>query len=135
MRCPGRGRKLYFFRCQNLSLHLEMRCPGRGRKRNTSNFFIKSAFVFGNEMPRKGTETGQMFLQIPGFPDLEMRCPGRGRKPRFSTVNLPNFYLEMRCPGRGRKPRRSSIFTIFFIWLFGNEMPRKGTETPRTYPS
>ena len=40
-------------------------------------------------------------------------------------------HLEMRCPGRGRKP---GFFDLLgFSNVFGNEMPRKGTETRKSY--
>ena len=56
-----------------------MRCPGRGRKRFNIFFYIPHLLKFGNEMPRKGTETHfGFFVQL--IADLEMRCPGRGRK-------------------------------------------------------
>ena len=41
-------------------LHLEMRCPGRGRKLVTEPFGLDHKVQFGNEMPRKGTETCQV---------------------------------------------------------------------------
>ena len=85
-------------------VYLEMRCPGRGRKLALEGFCVFD-IVFGNEMPRKGTETN--------FPYIN----------RFHIC-----YLEMRCPGRGRK-RFNIFFYIPHLLKFGNEMPRKGTET------
>ena len=109
---------------------LEIRCPERGRKHFSSisfNYFIS---LFGNKMPREGTET--LFLTFffpPEFPHLEIRCPERGRKHdtiryMFTTLKFGNkmpregtetfwlypdsitlmLYLEIRCPERGRKP-------------------------------
>ena len=37
-------------------------------------------------------------------------------------------YLEIRCPERGRKPALLIFYTLF-LTLFGNKMPREGTET------
>ena len=51
-----------------------------------------SLVEFGNEMPRKGTETEVLAIRaaLEGF-DLEMRCPGRGRIYEFLTIN-PKAY-------------------------------------------
>ncbi len=37
-------------------------------------------------------------------------------------------YLEIRCPERGRKPI-NPISQCFCLKIFGNKMPREGTET------
>ena len=130
MRCPGRGRKRRTASIRVTSNHdLEMRCPGRGRKLGLPSAVALRRQPFGNEMPRKGTETVafNVFLilvitkfgnEMPRkgtetflasltntFYNLEMRCPGRGRKQEVSDRLLPGCEnLEMRCPGRGRKP-------------------------------
>ena len=138
--------------CFGMSLHLEMRCPGRGRKQyvdviTESQFEFgnemprkgtethpmegleASSVLFGNEMPRKGTETSLRNATADCWADLEMRCPGRGRKQLLQLlITLSCFYLEMRCPGRGRK-HSSARKSLFRFLSFGNEMPRKGTET------
>ena len=47
---------------------------------------------FGNEMPRKGTETKSVtYIKEIGVKDLEMRCPGRGRKQNVQL--LKNFIV------------------------------------------
>ena len=153
MRCPGRGRKLWccsVYLCQLSRIwkwdapegdgnafprnsgrptgsNLEMRCPGRGRKPILS-LWKRLKCPFGNEMPRKGTETNNFKTVSVPHVYLEMRCPGRGRKHNilFSRFNwaliwkwdapegdgnrstnkdkeIPLSHLEMRCPGRGRK--------------------------------
>ena len=61
-------------------------------------------------MPRKGTETPS-----PRIADRTAEC-----------------YLEMRCPGRGRKLSAMELKRNKF--QFGNEMPRKGTETATLTP-
>ena len=105
MRCPGRGRKpITPLGVDLLEMHLEMRCPGRGRKR-----ILEFWKPYGNY-------------------NLEMRCPGRGRKPHDPNRCSVESHLEMRCPGRGRKPL-SSLRDKSMWDSFGNEMPRKGTET------
>ena len=78
-------------------------------------------------MPRKGTETKmakrhEQNKKIWKWDALE----GDGNS-YFSSYNLINVNLEMRCPGRGRK-RRRPVFKGTYK-EFGNEMPRKGTET------
>ena len=53
---PRKGTETFFGAAANaVSIHLEMRCPGRGRKLLFPSPRI--ADRFGNEMPRKGTET------------------------------------------------------------------------------
>ena len=58
--------------------NLEIRYPERGRKLYL--FHVPSFLpIFGNKIPREGTETG--FLQYIFFLfDLEIRYPERGRK-------------------------------------------------------
>ena len=137
--------------CDTINDYLEMRCPGRGRKHTCHCFVLlwnmiwkwdapegdgncspriadrTAGKVFGNEMPRKGTETLSLAFQENGFPYLEMRCPGRGRKRviyfhHFSK--LIQFGNEMPRKGTETFISTASKFTD----IFGNEMPRKGTE-------
>ena len=58
-------------------------------------------------MPREGTETsgGQKLRNKLSEKDLEIRCPERGRKPVILNLNM------------------------YSVLLFGNKMPREGTET------
>ena len=57
IRCPERGRKLFWHSIQFFLHHLEIRCPERGRKLNILIDITFSAVEFGNKMPREGTET------------------------------------------------------------------------------
>ena len=57
-------------------------------------------------MPRTGTETDKL----------------------VNRKNIRNINLEMRSPGRGRKQGYPDCKQTGEI-VFGNEMPRKGTET------
>ena len=61
--------------------YLEIRCPERGRKRSNGHNICRVALhLFGNKMPREGTET-YMLLQHKNLNHhLEIRCPERGRK-------------------------------------------------------
>ena len=134
MRCPGRGRKPLHLFLQSTAHHLEMRCPGRGRKLKkviNRNFTLR----FGNEMPRKGTETHSREEQ--GEEPLYLfgnEMPRKGTETWIlHVVGNPTTYLEMRCPGRGRKLFRFPSSPCSHI--FGNEMPRKGTETQTQHPS
>ena len=43
-------------------------------------------------------------------------------------------YLEIRYPERGRKQELSILFTLLIIALFGNKIPREGTETYNSFP-
>ena len=156
MRCPGRGRKLIYDHKQTwIKKKFGNEMPRKGTETLKNQLFgeIYSPFgnemprkgtetkngmpweyihtAFGNEMPRKGTETVLGFdFQVTTKFNLEMRCPGRGRKPvTASRSNPATANLEMRCPGRGRKPKM--MLQPALISAFGNEMPRKGTETFR----
>ena len=115
IRCPERGRKLYFLRFNyKLCLYLEIRCPERGRKRSR-NFSsdIPYSSSFGNKMPREGTETNFFIL----FPPFSL------------------FHLEIRCPERGRKLDFKLLKYSHVSSIFGNKMPREGTETISMSPS
>ena len=108
--------------------YLEIRCPERGRKHCPC--CLTSIYLpFGNKMPREGTETFfHPFNDRRRIDNLEIRCPERGRKQFFQNNRIVfSFYLEIRCPERGRKPLL--LQHTLFIILFGNKMPREGTET------
>ena len=119
MRCPGRGRKHFsgFRSALEISIWKWDAPEGDGNGKFSDGRFLLSGF--GNEMPRKGTETGSLSGCLVFFWwYLEMRCPGRGRK-RFPPVSYWNImtHLEMRCPGRGRKLSASeSIVHLVQIW-------------------
>ena len=131
IRCPERGRKLTIHHTQHvIHIDLEIRCPERGRK-PTPPKSMTTQPVFGNKMPREGTETSAKLISL--FTSafyLEIRCPERGRKPYFEKLMLTKYitYLEIRCPERGRK---LYLFLIRYAKsiAFGNKMPREGTET------
>ena len=41
-------------------------------------------------------------------------------------------YLEIRCPERGRKPLKFKSSKLREFLIFGNKMPREGTETNKS---
>ena len=107
-----------------------MRCPGRGRKQMFSPNPKLTKYLFGNEMPRKGTETGINPILLRPVLDLEMRCPGRGRK-HSAWYRLEKSMLRFgnEMPRKGTETRLR-FFGLDWVHIkFGNEMPRKGTET------
>ena len=85
---------------------LEIRCPERGRKQFSLHYLLYHRCT-----------------------DLEIRCPERGRKHAIIfAYNFFNIHLEIRCPERGRKQSIGKIRSRK-NGLFGNKMPREGTET------
>ena len=83
---------------------------------------------FGNKIPREGTETDTCDSQ---------KCiqPGFGNKIEGTeTESYPYLqvrkvrYLEIRYPERGRK-QVNYMVKILKTVLFGNKIPREGTET------
>ena len=88
--------------------HLEIRYPERGRKLIDANIHTVI----------------KMYLEI--------RYPERGRKQvnnsieKFKTVT---DNLEIRYPERGRKHEDIDFFLDMVNNLFGNKIPREGTET------
>ena len=69
--------------------YLEIRYPERGRKLIVTNSVdITDVLIFGNKIPREGTET----------------------VPEYSTIILLALHLEIRYPERGRKQFHISPF-------------------------
>ena len=69
---------------------------------------------FGNEMPRKGTETRNDVVG-PFHVLFGNEMPRKGTETLSRRCNrVYNIYLEMRCPGRGRK----LIFYYFLLCIF-----------------
>ena len=60
--------------------YLEIRYPERGRKRKPSTSFSFGMALFGNKIPREGTETFITIAIIDQCNHLEIRYPERGRK-------------------------------------------------------
>ena len=63
--------------------YLEIRCPERGRKLFFRISFSHTVCKFGNKMPREGTETtftSHFLSNNSSKHNLEIRCPERGRK-------------------------------------------------------
>ena len=92
--------------------YLEIRCPERGRK----------LLRFLSHQHQK-------------YSNLEIRCPERGRKQFNSFLVLYHEHktnLEIRCPERGRK-LSLHVCSETCLNLFGNKMPREGTETLSLY--
>ena len=103
-----------------------MRCPGRGRKHGL-RFFFRFSFLFGNEMPRKGTETVQSA-------HTEARTLFGNEMPRKGTeTNRRHIYKTHDSIWKWDAPEgdgnRCSWSVPVLRFVFGNEMPRKGTET------
>ena len=80
IRYPERGRKQYSLLLLQETIHyLEIRYPERGRKPGL--FFLSLVpLLFGNKIPREGTETHHENLYIELWRNLEIRYPERGRK-------------------------------------------------------
>ena len=78
--------------------------------------------IFGNKMPREGTETEtKMSDRKAQAEDSEIRCPERGRKPSsfVKSSGVLNFNdSEIRCPERGTEIQSYHIRSRFwsFIW-------------------
>ena len=80
-----------------------------------------------NDLPRKRVRKASK-IAGPGGQYLEIRYPERGRKHSILfSYFFKNLYLEIRYPERGRK-RCPSIFLKRSL-IFGNKIPREGTET------
>ncbi len=79
-----------------------------------------------NDLPRKRVRKASK-IAGPGGQYLEIRYPERGRKPKFTSIYHNKYHLEIRYPERGRKHcNKKTPVTLF---LFGNKIPREGTET------
>ena len=62
---------------------------------------------------------------------MEIRYPERGRKQIDYTVKKFKTNLEIRYPERGRKLLYSSSLINSDQYIFGNKIPREGTETEK----
>ena len=80
-----------------------------------------------NDLPRKRVRKASKIAGS-GGQYLEIRYPERGRKRMYGLYKhfiIP--HLEIRYPERGRKP--SAHLSMSNVALFGNKIPREGTET------
>ena len=87
-----------------------------------------------NDLPRKRVRKASKIAGS-GGQYLEIRCPERGRKQFNSFLVLYHEHktnLEIRCPERGRK-LSLHVCSETCLNLFGNKMPREGTETLSLY--
>ena len=81
--------------------------PREGTETQKLNPVQNLIYIFGNKIPREGTETSAQRVKHCNSPHLEIRYPERGRK-LYSTCFIPmnciiDKYLEIRYPERGRK--------------------------------
>ena len=81
-----------------------------------------------NDLPRKRVRKASKIAGS-GGQYLEIRYPERGRKHKYWHIsNLFSLsYLEIRYPERGRKLITYECMEAHL--LFGNKIPREGTET------
>ena len=105
--------------------------PREGTETTTSFLLPKWSVLFGNKIPREGTETPKVIHSVNLIIDLEIRYPERGRKPCIMQLNhaiIETFKFGNKIPREGTE-------TIILISLshsskrFGNKIPREGTET------
>ena len=85
-----------------------------------------------NDLPRKRVRKASKIAGS-GGQYLEIRCPERGRKLGFSLCHINTSYLfGNKMPREGTE---TFIITSKFrsLLLFGNKMPREGTETKPSY--
>ena len=79
--------------------------------------------------PERGRKLSILKLIILLIMYLEIRYPERGRKQIDYTVKKFKTNLEIRYPERGRKLLYSSSLINSDQYIFGNKIPREGTET------
>ncbi len=60
--------------------YLEIRYPERGRKHLSTCMNSETLYLFGNKIPREGTETFKVIMSPIYILHLEIRYPERGRK-------------------------------------------------------
>ncbi len=116
IRCPERGRKRYLSTAVNSLVVFVFgnKMPREGTETISPHLASEISVPFGNKMPREGTETLlQLFAYIQQDNNLEIRCPERGRKLfRHFLFLLLLSYLEIRCPERGRKRLNKSVMLL-----------------------
>ena len=79
--------------------------PRKGTETEIMFSLYKSIIIFGNEMPRKGTETCSHFFFRFSFFSFGNEMPRKGTETEVEVYDEEDDTdLEMRCPGRGRKP-------------------------------
>ena len=106
---------------------LEMRCPGRGRK-SESLCYSQPHSIWKWDAPDGDGNSSELVVCEFGY-DLEMRCPGRGRKCHSPLWFASHFIIwKWDAPEGDGNSRTSRIWRKHDL-QFGNEMPRKGTET------
>ena len=98
------------------SHNLEIRCPERGRKRVITYQKRITPCLFGNKMPREGTETIALvtirFLAIL----FGNKMPREGTETDWAFQPKEFRYLEIRYPERGRKRGlRRLLITVFNV--------------------
>ena len=117
IRCPERGRKRYLSTAVNSLVVFVFgnKMPREGTETISPHLASEISVPFGNKMPREGTETLlQLFAYIQQDNNLEIRCPERGRKhiPLSCTIEITTHNLEIRCPERGRKRLNKSVMLL-----------------------
>ena len=109
--------------------YLEIRCPERGRKQYTVSVNISyHCTIFGNKMPREGTETNIHFSFLFLTFLFGNKMPREGTETVVGSLYIINYRFGNKMPREG-----TETICLLFIRLtsieFGNKMPREGTET------
>ena len=104
----------------------------RKRVRKASKIAGSGGQLFGNKIPREGTETKyHMMHDFSAVKIFGNKIPREGTetdKTKSAFVLQTGYNLEIRYPERGRKLYKLFIYHIISS-LFGNKIPREGTET------
>ena len=113
----------------NTHIYLEIRCPERGRKQYTVSVNISyHCTIFGNKMPREGTETNIHFSFLFLTFLFVNKMPRDGTETVVGSLYIINYRFGNKMPREG-----TETICLLFIRLtsieFGNKMPREGTET------
>ena len=100
---------------RSMRYYLEIRYPERGRKPNSVLNGTNIKALFGNKIPREGTET----FSVPAFnvkPHALFgnKIPREGTETeKISIFMISVYYLEIRYPERGRKLTPNAIVESF----------------------